>query len=109
VTEVGSRVAGLLQQPGARLVASTSPLPQAQNEELDRLQSRVRDQLQQARRGGLSQYLDRQLFALVVASLPSVDQNAARRISALNAQVGRTAGCRCAIVSVPGGRARSRD
>lgn len=104
VSEVGSPVPGLLREPGARLVASTSPLSHAENEELDRLQTRVREQLRKAGRAGLSQHLDRSLFALIVGSVPGVDQNAARRISALNALVDRSGGCRCAIVAVPGGR-----
>jgi hypothetical protein len=103
VTEVGSTVPTLLAQPGARLVASTSPLGRAENRELDRLQATLRAQLVRAGHPGAVAFLDQPLFALFVRDIPGVDRALAARVSVLNERVDRHDGCRCAIVAVPGG------
>jgi hypothetical protein len=104
VTEQGSRVPALLAQPGARLVASTSPLTPAEDAELTRLQARLRAQLRKAGRADLVDELDQDLLPFIVSNVPGVDHAAAARAGALNARVARAGGCRCAIVAVPGGR-----
>jgi hypothetical protein len=109
VTEEGSFVPALLAQPGARTVASTSPLDRAENAELDRLQAKLRTELQRAGKPHAVDFLDQPLFALLVRNIPGLDTAAAARISALNEKVARDNGCRCTIVAVPGGRSGDRS
>lgn len=101
VTEDGSTVPALLRQPGAHVLASTSPLSPAENRELDRIQATLRTQLLRARRPDAVRYLDQPLFALIVRDIPGVNPVLAARASVLNQRVSRRDGCRCTIVAVP--------
>lgn len=104
VTEDGSTLRELLAMPGARVVASTSPLGPSENAELDRLQALVAHQLVASGHRDEVDLLDQPLFAVFVQDIPAVDRLAAYRISVLNDKVTRHDGCRCAIVAIPGGR-----
>jgi len=94
-------VPGLLAQPGARLITSTSPLTPAEDAELDRLQTKLRADFLAAGRSHLADYLDQPLFGVIVRNVPGLDRAAAIRVSQLNQRVARHGGCRCAIVAVP--------
>jgi hypothetical protein len=101
VTEAGSTVPTLLAQPGAHVIASTSPLTPAENLELDRIQAILRTQLIRAGRPGAVAFLDQPLLALLVQGTPGVDPALTARASVLNERVNEHNGCRCAIVAVP--------
>ena len=109
VTEQGSAAIALRALPGARVLFTTSPLPPARDAELDRLQTRLRDQLVRAGRPGLTKQLDENLIAVVTAGIPGVDPALARQVAVLNSETNAGGRCRCAIVAVPGGRAAGAD
>lgn len=102
VTEQGSLVPALLAQPGARLLAKTSPLTPAEQRELDRLQDQMRIQLRAVGHGRAVANIDQSWFASLLRDVRGIDHVAARRISELDRKVGRHDDCRCAIVVVPG-------
>ena len=105
VSERGPQVPALLAMPGARLVASTSPLTPAEDAELDRLQADVAARLVRAgEQGRQLAFVDSPLFPYIVAGIPGMDTAEAGALGTLNARVARHDGCRCAIVAVPGGR-----
>lgn len=101
VTEQGSFVLPYLTEPGARLIATTSPLPAAEEAELSRLQQEIRAELTRAGRPALADDLDNTLLGFQLTGVPGLDHAAVDRIAALNEVVQRRGGCRCAIVSVP--------
>ncbi len=109
VTEQGSWATQLRAQTGARVVFSSSPLTRAENAELDRLQALLGEQLVRAGRPVLAKRVDNSLIAFLTAGIPGVDPALAHDVGALNGRVGAHGRCRCAIVAVPGGRARTAD
>jgi hypothetical protein len=94
----------LLARPGARVIASTSPLSPAQDAELTRLQAQLRQQLTAAGRSELRAALDTSgVDVLAFAGVPGLDGHALVRAAALNKIVERRGVCRCAVVAVPSG------
>jgi hypothetical protein len=99
----------LPQTPGASLLASTSPLPRADERALTRLQRDAADALRAAGLDDLVDQLDSPLFAFVVqqrapGGVPGLTDGDVRRISALNARVAASGSCRCSVVAFPAGQ-----
>jgi hypothetical protein len=92
---------------GARVVGYSSALPSDVDSDLVARQCRVAAQLEAAGRSDLVDYIDSPFFAVVVQreNVPGVDLDDARRIAAVNDQLARTGGCRCAIIGYPADRA----
>ena len=109
VTEQGSLTTALRTLPGARVVFSSSRLTPAENAELDRLQTRLGEQLIREGRRALARRVDEPLIAFLTAGIPGVDSELARRTAELNDRAEAHGRCRCAIVAVPGGRTRTAD
>jgi hypothetical protein len=89
-----------LRLPGAKLIASTTPLARAEDAELTRKQAELVAELRRRRRGDLVDLVDSPVIAYVVEGL-GIDPALVSRVASLNDRVFR-AGCRCAIVAVPG-------
>jgi hypothetical protein len=89
--------------PSARTVAEVSALPAAEEREMRTLQRSVASQLAAAGRADLEQYIDTSLFSYIVrrAGVEGVSRRDAARISALNARVEASGGCRCVITAFP--------
>lgn len=102
VTEQGSTIPALLAQPGARLLAATSPLTRRENLELDRLQAQLRKELLAVGQPKALANLEQPWIALLLRDVPGIDHRIAERISALDAKISLHNDCRCAIVVVPG-------
>jgi hypothetical protein len=102
---IGSRLRAI---PGARIVYASTGLGPAQERELQRAQLRLLHQLLAVGQGNLANSLDSQLFALLVAKVPGVDQDLARRVATLDARSARHSVCRCVVVAFdnPGARVR---
>lgn len=106
VTNRGSSVPRLLEQPGARLIAYASPLGARRDQELTRLQQELTVEFRRAGVPGLARWLDSSNLN-PFRTVPGVDPTALARVAALNAEVDRTTACRCAVVLVPGRSAAS--
>ena len=102
VTEQGSMVPALMKQPGARLLAATSPLTRSEDLELARLQARLRQQLVAVGQTRSVAILDQPWLAKLLRNVAGIDHRIAERISALDAKISLHNDCRCAIVVVPG-------
>jgi hypothetical protein len=106
VTERGSRVPGLLSRPGARLVASTSPLAPGEDRELASLQQRVGRALDAVGQSQLRVHLDSNLTEQALGGVEGLRHADLRRLDELNTIVVASRRCRCAIVEVPRDRVR---
>lgn len=102
VTEQGSTIPALLAQPGARLLAATSPLTRSEDLELARLQAQLRQQLVAIGQTRSVAILDQPWLAKLLRNVTGIDHGVAERISALDAKISRHNDCQCAIVVVPG-------
>jgi len=102
VAEEGWVKALLLRIPGARVIASTTPLSPSDDEELSRLQAKLREQLVAARRPDLGHDVESPLIALFTQHVSGVDQETARRVAQLSALAVRNGGCRCSIIAIAG-------
>ena len=105
ITPYGRYRPALDDLSGARVVAEVSALSPAQEHEMRALQRSVAEQLAAAGRSDLEQYLDTSLFSYIVkrSDVDGVSMQDVKRISALNARVEATGGCRCVIAAVPAG------
>jgi hypothetical protein len=103
VSEEGIRSALLAQQPGARVVASTSPLSRRDERELQRLQRDAATALTAHGAADRIPQLDSPFLVQFDATdpLPGVDAAAIRRMAALNQQVLDSRDCRCAVIAFP--------
>jgi hypothetical protein len=88
-------------QPGARTIAATTPLTDAEEREIRELQVALADQLRAAGRADLVDGLGSSLAGFAIADVPGVDADAVQRLAVLNEKVERSGQCRCAVVVVP--------
>jgi hypothetical protein len=88
-------------QPGARTIAATTPLTDAEEREIRDLQVSLADQLRAAVRADLVEGLGSSLAAFAISVAPGVDSDAVQRLATLNEQVERSGQCRCAVIVVP--------
>jgi hypothetical protein len=107
VTEGGVSRERMLALPGARLVASVSPLSPSDERELSRLQRGALATMAVSGHDGNAALLDNELFAVVDSRDPHsvVAPADAARISELAGKAARAQGCRCAVVAVPASEA----
>lgn len=103
VSEEGIRRSLLPDQPGARLVAATSPLSPAEERELQRLQRAAAAALTAHGAQDRIPQLDSPFLVQfdAAAPLPGVDASAIRRMAELNQQVLDSRTCRCSVVALP--------
>ncbi len=102
VTEAGSQVPVLLARyPGARVIADTSPLDAAEENELARIQADVGRKLDAAGQTGRRQYLDSSFVGFRITGIPGITPLEILRLAQLNGRLERAGRCRCAIVAVP--------
>lgn len=106
VAEEGRYKALLPRLPGARVVASASPLSRADERELQQLQRDAADALQASGHDDLVAQLDSPFFDVVVQrQLPGgvhgLSESAVERITRLNREVTAIGACRCTIVAFP--------
>jgi len=87
VAESGAALAELTARPGARVIASWSPLSPRDERRARVLSSRLREQLHAIGREDLVPQLDTPFLALVTDGLDGVDHDAARELAALNVKV----------------------
>ena len=99
VVDSGHVADTLATLPGARVLASVSPLSAPEEERLRALQQEVTEQLLRADRPDLVERLDDPLIGFAIGDLAGVDADAVAEISALNEQVRAEGTCRCAIVA----------
>ncbi len=103
VSEDGIRTTLLPDRPGARIVASTSPLAPADERDLQRLQRAAAAALTAAGAADRISQLDSPFLVQLdaEAALPGVDAAAIRRMAELNQQVLDSRTCRCVVVAFP--------
>ena len=101
VVQHGRHTSDLSGRPGADVLFRTTPLAEADEAELVRLQRRLIPQLWAADRRDTVGYLDDALFPFVVAEVEGLDRAAVDRIGELNLEVERSGRCRCAVVAFP--------
>lgn len=106
VVEGGQFLSLLSDLPGARVLASTSPLSETQEQELRRGQQQLARQLERIKRPGLIDKLQSSLFPFVVEDVRGIQHHLASRVGRLNRLVETRAPCRCAIVAVAPRNAR---
>ena len=102
VVEQGSREVPLLREPGAHVIARTSPLKATEETELEQAQAKLSRQLGAARRTDLRDQLDWSLVSFVLVHVRGVDQTLAARVGQLNEIVEKSGACRCAVIARPG-------
>lgn len=102
VIEQGSYIPDVLARPGAHVVASISPLGDADDAQLGALQRRIENSLRHTGNLRYHHYLDSSLIAFVLAQVPEIDKTALNQAGKLNDRVENSRRCRCAIVAVPG-------
>ncbi len=111
VSEDGRFRSLLPQEPGARLVASSTPLRPAEERELQRLQRDAAAALTAAGRDDLLPALDNVFVEVLLgaeldkAPIPGLSREMLARMAALNVKVAKSGSCRCAIVAFPAARA----
>ncbi|MBM3676186.1 MAG: hypothetical protein FJW88_14855 [Actinobacteria bacterium] len=98
VMERGSLVSSYVRD-GAQVLAWVSPLSQAEDRELTRLQDQLRRQLVAGGHDAMTEWLDSQSVAFLLAGIPGLDPLVVRRAGELNAKVGPNS-CHCAVVEV---------
>jgi hypothetical protein len=86
-------------EPGARVIASATPLDADDEARMRVLQRGVAAELTAAGRPDLIEWLDDPLVGFALADVEGLDQDAITEIAALNERVEATGGCRCAIVA----------
>jgi hypothetical protein len=103
VTEEGIRTTLLPDRPGARVVASTSPLSAVHERELRRLQHDAAASLAAAGASDRIPQLDSPFLVQFDAGdpLPGVSAAAIHRVAELNRRVRDSGTCRCSVVAFP--------
>ncbi len=105
VAESGAALAELTAQPGARLIASWSPLPPHTERRARVLASRLRAQFHELGRPDLDGQLDTEFLALLTDRIDGVDHEAARELTAINVRLAKDGGVRTGVVSFAPGDA----
>jgi hypothetical protein len=108
VTERGWMGSRLRTLPGGKVVYASTGLAPTQERELQRGQLELLKQLKAAKKGAVANSLDSQLIALLVAKIPSVNQELARRVATLDARSAQHSVCRCLVVAFDHPDARTR-
>ena len=99
ITEDGMRGALLEVSPGAQVLASTSPLAPAEDQELSKLQREVSQQLDNLGRPDLISWLDYSDFLpLLPEMIKAIDRNQLDRISFLLSLASESQSCRSSVV-----------
>ncbi|HEY3673319.1 MAG TPA: hypothetical protein VGN51_20460 [Acidimicrobiia bacterium] len=106
VGEEGRYKTLLPELPGARVVATTTPLSRADERELRTLQREAIDALRAAGRDDLVDTVDNRLFELLMGEqfpngVPGLSTVKVERIAELNRVVGASGSCRCVVVAFP--------
>jgi hypothetical protein len=95
-------------EPGARVIASATPLDADDEARIRELQRDVAAELTAAGRPDLIEWLDDPLVGFALADVEGLDQDTITEIAALNERVESAGGCRCAIVAfTPGAQPRT--
>lgn len=103
VTENGSLTPGLLAQPNAKLLWSSTPLNSRDEARLAGLQAKLTSQLKLLGKPEYAAWLDSEIGAFVLArDIPQLQRSDISELASLLAKVGDQ--CRCAIVKIPGGK-----
>jgi hypothetical protein len=89
----------LSAQPGARTLAATTPLTDAEEHDMRELQVDLAQQLKAAGRADLVDSLGSSLAAFVIDDVAGVDPTAVQRLANLNEKVERSGQCRCAVIA----------
>jgi hypothetical protein len=97
VFESGRFAVTAAAEPGAELVAFTTPLDAAAEEELRTLQRRVAGTLAAVGRTDLLDELDSPLAGFTLAAVPAVPVRVRDRLAELNGEVLARGACRCGI------------
>lgn len=98
VVEESALTSVLTAEPGAHVVAYTSPLNRADEAELTRLHRQLADELRAQGRTGDILELGNVLLPFAV-DVTGLDPDAVDRVTELNARAARIGGCRCAVVA----------
>jgi hypothetical protein len=106
VSEEGRYTTLLPELPGARVVATSTPLSRAGELELRALQRDAVDALRAAGRDDLVDTVDNRFFDLLMAQqfpggVPGLSGVQVKRLTELNRTVGATGSCRCIVVAFP--------
>jgi hypothetical protein len=95
-------------EPGARVIASATPLGADDEARMRELQRDVAAELTATGRPDLIEWLDDPLVGFALADVEGLDRDAITEIAALNERVESDGGCRCAIVAfTPGAQLRT--
>ncbi len=87
--------------PGAKVIASYSPLSASEEAEARGLQRQLYDTLVAAGRADLAPQLDGRFVDVALRDVPGIDQQATERLAALNQAVYDQGSCRCGVVALP--------
>jgi hypothetical protein len=98
VSESGTDTRALLDEPGSKLLASTSPLSADQEAQLVRDQEQLRRQLAAAGRVDLVRALSHPAVELSLAGVPGVEHDTVKRVAELNQLIERSGRCECAVI-----------
>lgn len=99
VAEGGEYLSVLSGAPGAHVLWESSPLPDADEEELRAGQRELWGALQRAGREDLFGVLQSRLVANALADVPGIDRAVVDRVAELNGRVLDAVPCRCGIVA----------
>ncbi len=99
MTENGFHTSQLAAAPGAEVLWATTPLTDAEEQELRAKQLELADALDKAGRADLLYVLPSSLVAYVTRDVPGVDPALTARVRELNLKVEAHKACRCAIIA----------
>jgi hypothetical protein len=100
VIEQASYASQLLDSPGARVIASYSPLTPAQDRELLRLDGELTDELRAAGSARLEKQLDNPYAAFLLGNVPGIDHRALDQVGQLDSVVQHSGRCYCGVIAV---------
>jgi hypothetical protein len=100
VVEQASYASRVLNSSGARVIASSSPLTQAQDRELLRLDGQLTDELRAAKSEGLAKQLDNPYAAFLLGNVPGIDHRALDRVGQLDSVIQHAGRCYCGVIAV---------
>jgi hypothetical protein len=99
VSENGFHTSQLAAAPGAEVLWSTTPLTDAEEQELRAKQLELADALERAGRNDLLYVLPSSLVAYVTRDVAGIDPAVTARVRELNLKVEAQKACRCAIIA----------
>ena len=99
VTENGFHTSQLAAAPGADVLWATTPLTDAEEQELRARQLELADALEKAGRADLLYVLPSSLVAYVTRDVPGIDPAVTARVRELNLKIEAQKACRCAIIA----------